>query len=51
MMKIITTEQIQALKNDIYRLNPPVQIWEAMVRFFDTLPGVEEAKKDEKEKK
>jgi hypothetical protein len=43
-MKKISTDQLKALQNDIYRLNPPVQVWEAMVKFFDSLPDADENK-------
>jgi len=40
----ISDEQIKILMSDIYRLNPPIQLWEAFNKFFQSLPTLPENK-------
>lgn len=50
-MKGITNEQIEALMNDIYRLDPKVQTWAAFQKFFASLPEAKIVEKKDEEKK
>jgi hypothetical protein len=49
MDKKITLEQIEAIINEFYRLNAPVQNFEAVKKLLLELPEVKE-EKDDKEK-
>ena len=37
----ISDDEIKALLSDIYRLNPPIQLWEAFNKFFQKISAID----------